>query len=361
MTPLEKYQADLLATDFYSDPAQAALVQQIDALFHAIVAQRQLNNNLLHRVKLRFRQDSVCPVKGLYLWGGVGRGKTYLMDSLYDCLPFGEKKRMHFYRFMQMVHAKLKAITDQINPLQIVADSIVADAQVLCLDEFHVNDIADAMLLGGLLQALFAHGCTILMTSNQVPERLYWDGLQRQQFLPTIALINGYMEVVHLDANTDYRLCFLDKTDRYHPVLDDTAHAMLERSFNHIASGEIIKGQPYLIQDRMIDTVQYADRVIWFEFDGLCGTHRGSADYIEIAMLFHTVIIANIPIMDDDMNDEAKRFIACIDEFYDQAVKVIISAAATAQSIYTGKRLAQSFLRTTSRLNEMQTHAYLER
>ncbi|SMN11001.1 ATPase, AFG1 family [uncultured Candidatus Thioglobus sp.] len=361
MTPLEKYQADLLAVDFYADSAQAEVVQQIEELFHAIVAARQLNNNMLHKVKLRFSRDNLSSVTGLYLWGGVGRGKTYLLDSLYDCLPFVEKKRIHFYRFMQMVHAKLKTIKDQKDPLQIVADSIATDTHVLCLDEFHVNDIADAMLLGELLKALFAYGCTILMTSNEAPERLYWDGLQRQRFLPVIDLIGKYMEVVNLDSNTDYRLCFLDKTDRYRPVLDDKAHAMLQKNFNHIASGDIIKGKPYMIQDRMVDTVQYADRVIWFEFNALCGAHRGVADYIEISMLFHTVMIANVPIMDDEMNDEAKRFIACIDEFYDQAIKLIITAATTPQSIYIGKRLAQSFLRTTSRLEEMQAHAYLER
>lgn len=262
---------------------------------------------------------------------------------------------------MQLVHQRLRQIGDVSEPLQIVADGIASETGLLCLDEFHVHDIADAMLLGGLLKALFERRVVILMTSNDAPEHLYKDGLQRERFLPVIDLIAEYMQVLAMGAGADYRLRFLERADVYHRSLDDKAMDMLQLSFSQIACHGVTTGMPIKIQGRMITTVRCADGIIWFDFDAICGAPRGYADYIEIAKLFHTVMVAGTPVMDETMNDEARRFVALIDELYDQNVKLIMTAAAEPVKLYTGKRLTKVFLRTVSRLEEMHTHDYLAR
>jgi len=359
MTPLEKYQADLLREEFHADQAQENAVRKTQKLFDALLLDDDTENNFFEKIRQKFQKDKSKIVKGLYFWGGVGRGKTYLIDSFYDSLPFKEKQRIHFHRFMQMVHMQLRGINGVTDPLQIVADNIAAEAEVLCFDEFHVSDITDAMLLGGLLKGLFERGVVLVTTSNEEPDQLYWDGLQRERFLPAIDLIKKYTDVVNVDSGIDYRLRFLDKAEIYHSPLDEKAMEMLGFNFNHIAPNEVTEGLPIEIEGRMIQTICHADGVVWFDFDGICDGPRGPADYIEIARLFQTVLISDIPVMDELTNDKAKRFMTLIDELYDRNVKLLVTAAEKPSELYAGKRLAKQFLRTISRLEEMHTHDYL--
>ncbi len=360
MTPLEKYQADLLREGFHADSAQENAVRQTQELFDTLLTAGNSNEiSFFEKIRQRFQKDESNFIKGLYFWGGVGRGKTYLIDSFYDSLPFKEKQRIHFHRFMQMVHTQLRSLKDVSDPLQIVADNIALETEVLCFDEFHVSDITDAMLLGGLLKALFERGVVLVTTSNEEPDHLYWDGLQRERFLPVIDLIKKYTNVVNVDSGVDYRLRFLDKAEIYHSPLDDNATQLLKTNFDHIAPNEVTEGVPIDIEGRDIQTIRHADGVVWFDFNAICDGPRGPADYIEIARLFQTVVISDIPVMDELMNDKAKRFMTLIDEFYDRHVKLIATAAAEPAQLYTGTRLAKSFLRTISRLEEMHTHDYL--
>lgn len=359
MTPLERYQADLLREDFHADAAQENAVCYTQKLYARLLADDSNTNNFFEKIRQKFQKDKSNFIKGLYFWGGVGRGKTYLIDCFYDSLPFKEKKRIHFYRFMQMVHAQLGQLKDVSDPLRMVADNMVSETKVLCFDEFHVSDITDAMLLGGLLKALFERGIVLVTTSNEAPDRLYWDGLQRERFLPVIELIKRYTTIVSVDSGIDYRLSYLDKAEIYHSPLDDKAKEMLAVNFNHIAANEITEGLSIEIEGRMIQTIRHATGVAWFDFNAICDGPRGAADYIEIARLFQTVVISDIPVMDEMMDDKARRFMTLIDEFYDRNVKLMASAAAKPSDLYTGKRLAKSFLRTMSRLEEMHTRDYL--
>jgi len=359
MTPLEKYQADLLREEFHADQSQENAVRKTQKLFDALLLDDDTENKFFEKIRQKFQKDNSNFIKGLYLWGGVGRGKTYLIDCFYDSLPFKEKQRIHFHRFMQMVHMQLRGLNGVTDPLQIVADNIASETEVLCFDEFHVSDITDAMLLGVLLKGLFERGVVLVTTSNEEPDRLYWDGLQRERFLPAIDLIKKYTEVVNVDSGIDYRLRFLDKAEIYHSPLDDKAMEMLGFNFNHIAPNEVTEGLPIEIEGRMIQTICHADGVVWFDFDGICDGPRGPADYIEIARLFQTVLISDIPVMDELTNDKAKRFMTLIDELYDRNVKLLVTAAEKPSELYAGKRLAKQFLRTISRLEEMHTHDYL--
>jgi cell division protein ZapE len=260
---------------------------------------------------------------------------------------------------MQMIHQELKQLKDRENPLLLVADKIAANIRVLCFDEFHVTDITDAMLLGGLFKALFERGIVLVTTSNEAPDDLYHGGLQRDRFLSAIALIKEYTHVVHIDSGVDYRLRFLDQAEIYHCPLDAKAEKMLASNFSHIAP-EVNCDQVKLeVEGRSINTVRCAGGVVWFDFRDICDGPRGPADYIEIARLYQTVLIANVPVLDESGNDQAKRFMTLVDEFYDRNVKLIITAEAEPQHLYKGKRLAKSFQRTISRLNEMRTHDYL--
>lgn len=359
MTPLQRYQADLLREDFHKDAAQETAVKWTQHLFDNLLVDGNNDDSFFEKIRQKFQKDKSNFTKGLYFWGGVGRGKTYLIDSFFESLPFKEKQRIHFHRFMQMVHKQLRNLKEVSDPLQVVADNIASETEVLCFDEFHVSDITDAMLLGGLLKALFERGVVLVTTSNEAPDQLYWDGLQRERFLPVIDLINKYTDVVNVDSGVDYRLSYLDKAEIYHSPSDDKAIEMLEIYFDHIAPSEATQGIPIEIEGRMIETIRLADGVVWFDFDAICDGPRGPADYIEIARLFQTVLISEIPAMDEMTNDKAKRFMTLVDEFYDRNVKLIVTAEEQPSKLYTGKRLAKPFLRTISRLEEMHTHDYL--
>ena len=361
MTPLQRYQRDLDSGDYTADPAQRRAVEYTDSLFHALESREQLQPSFFQNLFSSIFKEKTQSIKGIYFWGGVGRGKTYIVDTFYDCLTLKQKKRIHFHRFMQLVHLELKQLKNVEDPLQIVAEKLSTDTKVLCFDEFHVSDITDAMLLAGLLKALFDRGVVLVATSNEPPDKLYWDGLQRERFLPAIELLKTYTDVVNLDSGTDYRLRYLDKAEIYHYPLDDSSEQMLLTNYQHITSELGRVNSTIEIEGRKIPVVRFVDGVVWFDFYAICDGPRGPADYIEIARQYQTVLIANVPQFGESENDLAKRFITLVDEFYDRNVKLIITAASKAEELYLGKRLHKPFMRTVSRLVEMQAHDYLAR
>jgi cell division protein ZapE len=306
----------------------------------------------------RLRPGLQVPVRGLYLWGGVGRGKTWLMDIFYDSLPFAEKQRLHFHRFMARVHSELRARQSLQDPLADIARSWATRFRVLCFDEFFVSDIADAMLLAGLFQTLFEEGVTLVATSNIHPDELYRDGLQRTKFLPAIALIKQHTRVLELPGSLDFRLRILERSEIWHWPLDVSADTSLETSFERMCSGVELPVE-LDINNRPFHAIRRGDGIIWFSFDELCRKPNGPTDYIEIARSFNTVLLSGIPELDDLCADEARRYIALVDEFYERNVKLLISAQTPIDGIYTGERLSFEFERTRSRLFEMQSHDYL--
>jgi cell division protein ZapE len=299
-------------------------------------------------------------IRGSYIWGGVGRGKTWLMDLFFECLPGNLKKRIHFHRFMQSIHHGLRRTDKVQDPLASVAADWARDCRVLCLDEFFVADIADAMLLSGLLQSLFERGVTLVVTSNLPPDALYRDGLQRARFLPAIELLKQHTRVLHLKGATDFRLRFLEQSEIYHWPLDQRARDNMNRNFEHMAAGCELNNALEL-NERPFQAVRRGDGVIWFQFDELCRKPRGSEDFIEIARSFNTVMLSDLPQLRDEEANEARRFITLVDEFYDRGVKLLLTAQMPLERLYSGKRLAFEFERTLSRLTEMQTRAYLAR
>lgn len=356
MTPLEQYQRDLEQPGFFEDPAQRRAIEMLDELYHRLVTADRKRGWLR-----RFRRQS--PETGLYLWGGVGRGKTYLMDVFYECLPFSEKQRLHFHRFMQHVHGELRQRQGSKNPLTSIAREFARSARVLCFDEFFVSDITDAMILAGLLESLFEQGVTLVATSNIEPDDLYRDGLQRSRFLPAIELIKTHTRSLNVDGGTDYRLRLLEQAELYHYPLGESADQFLQERFFTLEGGhgELAENSSLMIEDRPISVHKVTDDVAWFEFRGLCDGPRNQNDYIEIAREFHTVLVANVECMTAATDDLARRFVNMVDEFYDRGVKLIITAEAPIEKIYTGGRLEFEFARTCSRLLEMQSHDYLAR
>jgi cell division protein ZapE len=297
--------------------------------------------------------------RGLYLWGGVGRGKTLLMDAFFASLGPVPGERTHFYRFMRHVHEELGRIKGRTSPLEAVARRIAKRVRVLCLDEFFVADIADAMILSGLLEGLFRHGMTLVATSNVPPQDLYRDGLQRQRFLPAIALIEAHVDVLRVDSGVDYRLRHLERAPTY---LDSgspqTPEAMMRR-FTALAGGGTVAPATLIVEGRPIRAVATGPDIAWFEFGELCEGPRSQNDYIELARLYGTVFISGVPVFTPSDEDAARRFIMLIDELYDRGVKTVVSAAAPPAELYGGERLRFEFERAASRLVEMQTQAYL--
>ena len=283
------------------------------------------------------------------------------MDLFYDCLPFEKKLRTHFHRFMQRVHSELTMLQGEKNPLEKVAENISSEARVLCFDEFFVLDIGDAMILTGLLGALFRLDVIVVTTSNIAPDRLYQDGLQRDRFLPAIELIKQHTDVIEIGPGTDYRLRSLSQATLYHCPINSGTYRMLLDCFYELAPDKTEAKQDEIIEilDRNLQSRFCADDVVWFEFDELCDGPRSAFDYVEIARLFHALIISNVPQLNDSLRDQARRFVSLVDELYDRRVKLIIAAEVPIQSLYQGEILAIEFERTRSRLTEMQSHEYL--
>ena len=363
MTPLERYQSDLNKQGFIADDAQKIIIQRLQRLFDELVNPvnelPSLPKSFFSKFKNKPEIANKTP-KGLYLWGGVGQGKTYLMDVFYSSLPFEEKKRTHFHRFMQSIHHQLATLKNVTDPLQTVAEDIATRYRVICFDEFFVSDITDAMLLGRLFEALFSKRVCLVATSNIEPDGLYKNGLQRARFLPAIDALKKHCDVLKLDSGTDYRLRELEQAEIYHSPLDDKADNILIELFKHMTATDVVFESELEIEGRMVDVRQCAEGVVWFDYKSICDIPRGAADYIEISRYFHTVFVSDVTIMDDMSNDLANRFINLIDELYDHNVKLIISAEVSVDKLYQGEKLAFQFERTISRLLEMQSHDYLE-
>ena len=353
-SPLIRYQQLLGKGGFEPDPEQLTAAWALDELWHAL--QQQENPWFLNQLLGKKPQY----VRGLYLWGGVGRGKTWLMDLFYEQLPPERKQRVHFHRFMQRIHNSLKTLGNVQDPLPRIAESWARECSILCLDEFFVSDIADAMLLSGLLENLFSRGVTLVTTSNIEPDGLYRNGLQRARFLPAIDLIKQYTRVLELSGETDFRLRILEQSEIYHHPLDSAADRQMTASFDRI-SAECELAHDLGINGRNFHALRRGDGVIWFDFKELCDKPRGSADYSEIARAFNTVMLSGIPQLAADEANAARRFITLVDEFYDRNVKLLISAATPVDQLYTGHKLAFEYRRTASRLTEMQSHEYLAR
>ena len=357
-----RYEHALAARQYQADPAQLAAVLALGALRARLIAAGPAARMHLPRwlAHLTGRQRRV-PVKGLYLWGGVGRGKTWLMDLFFASLPFRQARRQHFHRFMQDVHLRLSRLQHQLNPLEQVARDIARDTRVLCFDELWVADIADAMILGGLFAGLFRCGVTLVATSNLPPQELYQDGLQRQRFLPAIALLEENLEVLRIGGTTDYRLRHLIQADIYLPAGDARTTERLRSLFDKLSDHQLQTSDSIEIAGRHIAVVRVSAAVVWFTFAASCSTARSQDDYIEIAREYSSVIVSDVPVLDASREDEARRFIALVDELYDHNVNLIVSAAAPPAMLYRGERLGAPFARTASRLVEMQSEAYLAR
>jgi cell division protein ZapE len=354
----QAYEDSLSREGHSRDPAQLDVIDRLEDLQRRIEAhkpRRRGFRTLLSRVIA----TETGGVKGLYIWGGVGRGKTFLMDLFFEGLNVEKKRRIHFHRMMHDIHARLRQLGDVEDPLDSVADSIAAETRVLCFDEFYVSDIGDAMILGRMLDGLFRRGVTLVTTSNSRPDDLYKDGLQRQQFLPAIALLNDYTDVVHMDNGTDYRLRLLQKSGTYLTPDDDDATRKLTFFFDESATSQIRENHDLNINGRNIATLRCAKGIAWFDFLALCDGPRSQSDYIELARWYPSVVVSGVPCLDPMREDQTRRFIALVDEFYDRRVKLILSAALPAESLYSGKKLNFEFDRTVSRLIEMQSSQYL--
>ncbi len=360
MTPLERYQADLKRPDFFHDAAQETAVRHLQRLYDDLIAADRNRTGLIGKL---FGKKTQEPIKGLYFWGGVGRGKTYLVDTFYDALPFKQKMRTHFHRFMKRVHEEMKTLKGEKNPLTIIGKRFADEARVICFDEFFVSDITDAMILATLLDELFKNGVSLVATSNIVPDGLYKDGLQRARFLPAIALLKQHTVIVNVDSGIDYRLRALEQAELYHWPLGPEAEQSLEKSFRSLLTEncEAQENEALMIENRAIKARKVANDVAWFEFRELCDGPRSQNDYIELGKIFEAVLVSNVEQMGVAKDDMARRFINLVDEFYDRNVKLILSAEVELKDLYTGGRLEFEFQRTLSRLLEMQSHEFLSR
>jgi len=364
MTPLQRYKSDLEQNLIVADDAQLAALELLENLYLELQSLYLYKpDGVVGRVRSLLGKKGHDRPRGIYFWGGVGTGKTYLMDIFFDCVPIEEKLRTHFHRFMQRVHNDLRKLKGQKDPLKQVAADIASRARVICFDEFFVSDIGDAMILAGLLEELLNRHVTFVMTSNIEPARLYENGLQRDRFLPAIGLLERHLQVYEVKVETDYRLRCLSQAELYHYPLDANADAALLASFSRLAPdfAEAIDGGVVEILGRPIVSRYIANDVIWFDFERLCGGPRSVHDYIELARLYHALILGNVPQLDADRDDQARRFIYLVDEMYDRSVKLILSAAAPLSDLYTGNAMRIEFQRTASRLLEMQSYEYLSR
>ncbi|MDM0013632.1 cell division protein ZapE [Variovorax sp. J22P168] len=352
-TVRQAYDAELVARGYQSDPAQLRAVEALDRCASEWAAYKAQRSNafkkLIHRPEIP---------RGVYMYGGVGRGKSFLMDCFYNAVPLRRKTRLHFHEFMREVHRELADLQGTVNPLDELGLRISKRYKLICFDEFHVADITDAMILHRLLLALFANGVGFVTTSNFKPDDLYPGGLHRDRILPAIALLNERMEVLSVDNGTDYRRRTLEQVRLYLTPNGAAADKEMRKAFERLA--ESADENPVLhIESREIHARRKAGGVVWFDFKTLCGGPRSQNDYLEIATQFHTVLLSDVPYMPVRMASEARRFTWLVDVFYDRRVKLIMSAEVAPEALYTEGPLAHEFPRTVSRLNEMQSAEFL--
>lgn len=352
-TPMQRYEQALATGDFSEDNIQRQAMMYLDDLQQKIIAQENSSKGFFGFFK---KQETI---KGLYMWGGVGRGKTWMMDMFYDSLPIANKMRMHFHHFMQYVQAELVKLQGQADPLQKVADIIASKAKVICFDEFFVSNVADAMILGDLFRMLFDKGVVLVATSNIAPDGLYKNGIHRDRFLPAIAEVQKHTTVMNIDAGVDYRLRLLKQAKLYvSPLLPENEHWLNER-FNVMAANQTVSTDPIVINGRNIDIKKRTETILLASFRDLCMQPRSAADFIEIANQFSTVMVDNVPALTDVLADPTLRFIYLVDEFYDRRVKLLVRAEESILDLYSGQKLAFEIERTRSRLLEMQSEDYL--
>ena len=361
-TPGERYRDGIAGHRWESDPAQLPVIAEFDRLHTALCApEPAAAGGLFGRLRSMLGNEPRSSVPGLYLWGSVGRGKTFLMDLFVSSLAPGLALRRHFHRFMLEVHGMLRELGERQNPLDEVAERLATKCRVLCLDEFLVSDIGDAMILAGLLDGLFARGVALVTTSNTPPKGLYKDGLQRARFLPAIAAIERHCVVHEMVSPHDWRLRALSQATVYLVPPGAEAERSLARIFAGQAQGTVTEGGSILLNDREVPLRKRAENILWFDFAALCEGPRAVADYIELARGYATVVISNVPQFTIYTENEAKRFVLLVDEFYDRHVKLVLSAAAPITELYDGNKLRAEFGRTESRLIEMQSEDYLGR
>jgi cell division protein ZapE len=368
LSPTSRYLTALKEGSHQPDDVQKEAVTRLDTIYQQLIAEQepaaQQSGGLMAKFsKLLGKRDSASrePVRGLYMWGGVGRGKTWLMDLFYHSLPGERKQRLHFHRFMLRVHEELTSLQGQSDPLEIVADRFKAQTDVLCFDEFFVSDITDAMLLGGLMKALFARGITLVATSNIPPDELYRNGLQRARFLPAIEAIKQFCDVMNVDAGIDYRLRTLTQAHLWLSPLNEQTTQQMDKLWLALAGAARSHAPELEINHRPLATLGVENQTLAVSFATLCVDARSQHDYIALSRLFHTVMLFDVPVMTTLMENEARRFIALVDEFYERHVKLVVSAAAPLHEIYQGERVKFEFQRCLSRLQEMQSEEYLKR
>jgi cell division protein ZapE len=350
--PRSLYQENLARRGFVADPSQLAAVERLQRLYEEWSEYKKRRSTALRRLLVK----PPLP-KGVYLWGPVGRGKSFLMDSFFLCVPLVRKRRVHFHHFMREIHRELDALKGSEDPLAAVAEKVSKRYRLVCFDEFHVSDIADAMILGRFLEQAMERGVQFVMTSNYPPEGLYPDGLQRERFLPTIEFLRERLDVVAVDNGTDYRRLKMEKLQVYHA--GPGGEEALARIFDSLKDVEE-EDHPLDVEGRRIPYRRRAGGLVWFDFQALCGGPRSYADYVDLAKRFHTVILSGVPRLSRKEADAARRFTWLVDVFYDDRVKLVVSADAQPEALFTEGEHSAEFQRTASRLHEMQSVAYLQ-
>jgi cell division protein ZapE len=353
MSVRETYEAELKLRGYQADPAQ---LRAVEALERCAAQWAQYKQQRTGFVKKLINRPEIP--RGVYMYGGVGRGKSFLMDCFFNAVPLKRKTRLHFHEFMREVHRELHELQGTVNPLDALAQRIAKRFKLICFDEFHVADITDAMILYRLLAALFDNGVGIVTTSNFKPDGLYPNGLHRDRILPAIQLLNEKLEVINVDNGTDYRSLTLEAMDLYHVPANAESEAAMQKAFSALAERQD-ENTVLHIEARAIKAKRVAGSVVWFDFKELCGGPRSQNDYLEIAARFHTVFLSQVPYMPVRLASEARRFTWLVDVLYDRKVKLVISAEVPPAELYTEGPMVHEFPRTVSRLHEMQSHAYL--
>ncbi|WP_180063129.1 cell division protein ZapE [Acinetobacter sp. YH16042] len=353
ISPAERYAQALASGQFLPDQEQAQAVHELDRVWQELIQRFKASKKAFRR----FRRQTAP--KGVYMWGGVGRGKTWLMDQFYDSVPFRRKTRMHFHHFMQYVHRELNKLSGQRNPLDLVADQIYKEAVVICFDEFFVSNVTDAMILSDLFQKLFTRGITLVATSNIAPDGLYKNGIHRDRFIPTIEMVKKNCVILNVDSGVDYRLRVLKQAQLFKSPLTHEHKLWMAQRFTALTQTQTVSQEPIIINQRIVETIGHTEDVLWCEYSELCLKPRSPADFIEIANIYNTVLVSNVPHMTDYLSEGTRRFIYLVDEFYDRGVKLLLTSEDTIIELYQGEKLAFEIERTRSRLLEMQSDDYL--